>query len=127
MLRVVFLMFLFCFANAHNLEIFPEKDGDILTIKAFMHGSDPCANCLVKITSDKNILATTKTDYKGYAKLEVKENKFEITVTDELAHSKTTLFPLDRNSNLSIFTKFIISFVLLFLIFEIFYLIKRKK
>lgn len=127
MLRVFLFMFLFVFANAHNLEIFPEKNGDILTLKAFAHGSDPCSECLVKITKDGKLITTSKTDYKGFTKLLVKENEFEILVTDELTHNKQILFPLDRNNSISMPVKFAIAFVLLVVIFGGFYLIKRKK
>ena len=141
------------FANAHSLKVFAKQDGNFVDIKSYFSASSPCKGCEISIIKDGETIQRAKTNDKGTARIEIKADKFEIFVDGFLAHEKTINFTADKallnqakEQNLtqgdikttakpefdeakeSDFTlKFIASLAIIFAVFGMLYLVKRRR
>ena len=136
--------------NAHSLKGFAKQDSEFVEIKSYFYGNSPCKNCPVSFIKDGARIASAQTDEKGFARVKIPADEFEILIDGGLAHEKRIKFtankyePKNAESNASsdaskakfdeseedfgaYALKFILAFLGIGLFFGGIYLLKRGK
>lgn len=136
--------------NAHSLKGFAKQEGEFVEIKSYFYGNSPCKNCPVFFIKDGTRVASAQTDEKGFARVQIPADEFEILIDGGLAHEKRIKFtahkeePKSAENNASsdvskvkfdeseeyfgaYALKFILAFAGIWLFFGGIYLVKRGK
>lgn len=129
----IFVIVLLLISNvlAHRLYILANDDGKTLQIKSYFTKSSPCKDCEVAILdADKNILAKAKTSSSGEANISMPQSAFDIQVTASMGHQNSISYQSEHqvsvDENIST-QKILLSLGIIFVLFFILYIIKRKK
>ena len=78
--------------NAHSLKGFAKQEGEFIEIKSYFYGNSPCKNCPVSFIKDGARIASAQTDEKGFARIKIPADEFEIVIDGGLAHEKRIKF-----------------------------------
>ena len=85
-------MLLASILNAHSLKGFAKQEGEFIEIKSYFYGNSPCKNCPVSFIKDGARIARAQTDEKGFARVKIPADEFEIVIDGGLAHEKRIKF-----------------------------------
>ena len=136
--------------NAHSLKGFAKQEGEFVEIKSYFYGNSPCKSCPISFIKDGAQIGSAQTDEKGFARVKIPADEFEIVIDGGLAHEKRIKFtahkeePKSTESNSSndvsnvkfdeseedfgaYSLKFILAFAGIGLFFGGIYLVKRGK
>lgn len=116
---------------AHKLYILADDDGKTLHVKSYFTKSSPCMNCDIKILDKKDkVLGVYKTNDSGEANIPIVSQAFDIEVSASMGHQNKISYESDHqitiDENVSI-SRIIFSLGILFFIFFLLFMLKRKK
>lgn len=135
-MRVVFLLFLFLsFSFAHKVNLFITNDTNKVDIYSYFANGNPCINCNVIVKSAGKTLFEDKLNSEGKYFFEAKNKNLEIIIDAGSGHIAKKELNIDEKHLTSVkkqmeqeekseIKNILIS---LFLIFAIFYILKRFK
>lgn len=92
MLKILLIMLFASILNAHSLKGFAKQEGEFIEIKSYFYGNSPCKNCPVSFIKDGARIASAQTDEKGFARIKIPADEFEIVIDGGLAHEKRIKF-----------------------------------
>ena len=78
--------------NAHSLKGFAKQEGEFIEIKSYFYGNSPCKSCPISFIKDGARIASAQTDEKGFARVKIPADEFEIVIDGGLAHEKRIKF-----------------------------------
>ena len=97
MLKILLIMLLASFLNAHALKGFAKQEGEFIEIKSYFYGNSPCKNCPVSFIKDGAEIGGAQTDEKGFARVKIPADEFEIMIDGGLAHEKRIKFTANKD------------------------------
>ena len=97
MLKIFLIVLLASFLNAHSLKGFAKQEGEFIEIKSYFYGNSPCKNCPVSFIKDGARIARAQTDEKGFARVKIPADEFEIVIDGGLAHEKRIKFTANKD------------------------------
>lgn len=102
MLKIIISCIFASLCCGHSLKAFISQEGEFAVVKSYFYRNSPCKDCEISVFLDNKIIAHSKTDNNGNARIKLDMGEFEFLIDGGLGHEKRVKFTLEPLSRLDL-------------------------